>query len=99
MPHYNPFSAGTRVKCNYRKDDTSGYEHVGTVLAKDDPCCWAGTLAFPESDPDPVAVKAHVARCEARGDLVCGTPGPSAQQPVKWDFGKIYWDSQLYAAE
>jgi hypothetical protein len=99
MPQYIPFPAGSRVKCNYRVNDTTKHEHVGTVLAKDDPRAWAGTLAFPESDPDPAAVKAHVEKCERRREDVCGVPGPSAQQPVKWDFGRIYWDSQLYAAE
>jgi hypothetical protein len=99
MPQYNPFPAGTRVKCHYRKDDMTGHEHVGTVMANDDPRVWSGSLAFPESDPDPEAVRAHVARCEARKQPVCGVPGPSAQQPVRWDFGKIYWDHQLYAAE
>lgn len=99
MPHYKPFEPGTRVKCAYRKNDTTGHEHMGTVLAKDDPRCWAGSLAFPEPNPDPRAVRAHVRKVLRRGDSVCGVPGPSAQQPVLWDFGRIYWDSQLYAAE
>lgn len=87
MPQYNPFPPGTRVKCAYRN------QHMGTVLAKDDPRAWAGSLAFPEASPDPQAVRAHVARCESRGDL------SDATQPVAWDFGRIYWDRQLYAAE
>jgi hypothetical protein len=98
MPAYLPFPPGSRVKCAYRVNDTTHYEHVGTVLGKDDPRCWAGTIAFPESNPSQADVSAHVARCEARGDLVCGVPGPAAQQPVLWDFGRIYWDSQLRAA-
>lgn len=84
MPSYKRFPAGTRVKCAYRES----YE--GTVLAHDDPQAWAGSLAFPEQSPDRAAVKAHVARCEARGDL------SDARQPVAWDFGRVYWDSQLY---
>lgn len=92
MPAYIPFPPGTRVKCAYRVNDTTGFEHVGTVLAKDDPRAWAGSLAFPEASPDASAVAAHVARCEARGYL------SDAKQPVLWDFGKLYWDAQLFAA-
>lgn len=74
---------GTRVRCRYR--DT----HAGTVLAKDDPRAWAGSLAFPCDAPDPVAVAAHVARCEAEGLLSDG------KLPVLWDFGTLYWDRDL----
>lgn len=86
MPHYNRFPAGTRVRCAYRD------AHEGTVLAHDDPRAWAGSIAFPGSSPDPAEVTAHVAKCEARGDL------RDARQPVAWDFGRVYWDAQLFDA-
>lgn len=74
---------GTRVRCGYRGD------HVGTVLAPDDPRAWAGSLAFPGPEPAPDKVRAHVRRCRAAGQL------EDDRAPVLWDFGGIYWDNQL----
>jgi len=76
---------GTRVTCTYRG------QHQGTVLSKCDPRAWAGTLAFPEADPDPSKVKAHVRKHVA---LL------NDKHPVLWDTfsePKVYWDSQLSA--
>lgn len=91
MPHYIPFKPGDRVKCAYRVNDTTGHVHEGTVIADDDPRAWAGSIAFPDASPNADDVRAHVARCRARGDLA-----PGAHQPVLWDFGKVYWDTQLH---
>lgn len=74
---------GTRVRCAYRD------AHVGTLLAIDDPRAWVGSIAFPGGEPTPELVRAHVARCRARGDL------DGSRLPVAWDFGKVYWDRQL----
>jgi hypothetical protein len=74
---------GERVTCAYRG------QHQGTVLARDDPRAWAGTLAFPEEKPDPEAVQAHVKR---------HTPRLNDKHPVLWDTfsePRVYWDSQL----
>lgn len=79
---------GMRVRCVYR--DANG--HVGTLLAIDDPRAWAHSLAFPEAGPPAHLVTAHVKRCQARGDL------DGSRLPVLWDFGKLYWDSQLREA-
>lgn len=45
---------GTKVRCSYRGD------HVGRVLAIDDPKAWAGTAAFPMVNPKRAAIKAHI---------------------------------------
>jgi hypothetical protein len=85
---------GARVVCRYRvTEGGAGQAHLGTLLAIDDPRAWAGSLAFPDAVPDPELVKAHVARCIARGDL------RGDERPVLWDFGKVYWDSQLGPAD
>jgi hypothetical protein len=63
--------------------DAWGAPHGGTVLRADDPQAWAGTLAFPSHDPDPVAVRAHV---EKSGSHLDGLV------PVMWDFGRVYWE-------
>lgn len=93
MPQYIPFEPGTRVKCAYRKNDGTGYEHVGTVLAVNDPRVWTGSIAFGDRTPTQEEVDGHVAWCHSQNLLA------DAKQPVKWDFGKIYWDHQLYAAD
>jgi hypothetical protein len=62
----------------------------GTLLARDDPRAWAGTLAFPESDPDPEAVKKHVKRCDEQLWL-------DTRVPVLWDFGtysRVLWEDK-----
>lgn len=85
--------AGARVVCGYRANDTSGQVHVGTLLATDDPRAWAGSLAFPEAEPEQAAVTRHVEECRAWGGLkVFGA------RPVLWDFGKVLWDTQLVPA-
>lgn len=80
-----PMAPGSRVTCRYRGD------HVGTVLAIDDPQVWAGSLAFPEVNPDPGSVREHVSRCLSRGLLL-------DKIPVLWDFGRVYWDRDLTEA-
>jgi hypothetical protein len=45
----------------------------GIVLALDDPVVWANTGVFPMDEPDPEAVRRHVALCQENGlfdDLV-----------------------------
>jgi hypothetical protein len=49
---------GDRVKCTYRGS------HRGTLLALDDPRAWAGTIAFPDANPDPEASPAMAGRAE-----------------------------------
>jgi hypothetical protein len=70
---------GTRVRCAYRGG------HTGTVLSVDDPLAWKGSLAFPEGMPNRAAVKIHVRSL----DLI------SRSKPVLWDFGRVYWDTEL----
>lgn len=59
----------------------------GELLATDDPRAWANTIAFPTENPDPEAVKKHVAWCNAQG-LVNTVP-------VLWNFGEkglvVHW--------
>lgn len=74
---------GQRVTCRYRES------HVGTLLAMNDPQAWAGSLAFPEASPDPIAVREHVLKHASE------LGGPHPKQPVLWDFGKVYWDADL----
>ena len=57
----------------------------GVVLARDDPRAWADTVAFPVPDPDPVVVRAPVARCLERGVL-------GDRIPVAWSFGITRWE-------
>jgi hypothetical protein len=53
----------------------------------DDPAAWSGTLAFfGPGDPEPAEVSAHVARC------VREIPGFTSKVPVKWSFGRVYWE-------
>ncbi len=75
---------GTRVTCRYRPG------HTGTVLADTDPRCWTGSMAFPNGVPTEAQVAEHLARCRV---------GEWQEQPVAWDFGKLYWDGQLVAVE
>lgn len=80
-----PLQPRTLVTCEYRGDS------IGRVLAIDDPRAWAGSLAFPESNPDPENVRAHVKRVRAQGLL-------DEKLPVLWQFKSgehLYWDSQL----
>lgn len=62
--------------------------YAGEVLADDDPRAWAGTIAFPTDDPDPVKVCDHVAWCKSQGLL-------SDVQPVLWEFGRVHWEKSL----
>jgi hypothetical protein len=69
---------GTRVVCSYRGN------HVGKILAVDDPRAWAHTGAFPHDKPDRRAVKEHVLR----------HPTVALKSiPVLWPFG-VMWDSR-----
>lgn len=72
------FKPGQRVTCSYRG------EHVGKVLAVDDPRAWANTIAFPQDKPPRRAVKEHVLRhpTVAVGSI-----------PVQYKFG-VQWDSR-----
>lgn len=59
------------------------------VLRADDPRAWAGSIAFSGSEPDAIAVREHVARCRARGDL------DDDRVPVLWSTfkePKVYWE-------
>jgi hypothetical protein len=91
-PVYGPLrglAAGTRVKCRYRE------QHQGTLLAFDDPRAWQGSIAFGDGLPDRDAVRDHVLKhLDTLGKL-----WPYHNQPVLWDFGKVYWDSDLTAVE
>jgi hypothetical protein len=63
--------------------DCWGLPWKGTVLAPDDPRAWAGTLAFPRGEPEPEAVRAHLAR----------HPGLAVRSvPVLWEFGQVDWE-------
>lgn len=89
-PVYGPLrgiAVGARVTCRYRE------MHQGTLLAHDDPRAWEGSGAFGPGLPDADAVKAHVAKCIERGDLL------GAHYPVLWDFGRVYWDTDLRQIE
>jgi len=70
------FKPGQRVTCSYRG------EHVGKVLALDDPRAWANTLAFPEDRPDRRSVKEHLLRHPTVG---------VTSVPVLYKFG-VQWD-------
>lgn len=90
---------GQRVGCTYRdcppQQPWLHRDHRGTVIARDDPRAWAGTIAFPgPGAPTQKAVREHLAKLDAMGVSVMD------KIPVAWDFGKVYWESAeaLYAA-
>jgi hypothetical protein len=58
---------------------------TGTLLAIDDVEAWAGSLAFPEAEPEQLEVSAHVRWCLGQGLL-------QNKVPVKWGFGKVMWE-------
>lgn len=64
---------------------------AGTVLAKDDPRVWKGTIAFPgKRAPSAAKVKEHVEWCLAQGLL-------ANEVPVLWHFDgkggpRVYWE-------
>lgn len=64
--------------------DCWGLPWKGVVLSPTDPRAWRGTLAFPRGEPDPVAVRAHVARHPALG---------ASRVPVLWEFGEVHWEN------
>ncbi len=74
-------AVGATVRCAYRPG------HVGIVLAMDDVRAWAGTLAFPDPSPDPVAIAAHI----ARHAMVLSA---ERSVPVLYPFG-VRWDREL----
>lgn len=57
----------------------------GVVLALDDVRAWAGSLAFPDENPEQLAVSAHVRWCLDQGLL-------RGKVPVAWEFGKVHWE-------
>ena len=62
--------------------------HKGIVLERDDPRAWARTMAFPSAEPDPEAVKRHVAWCHKEF-------GESNSVPVLWLFAdgpRVFWE-------
>lgn len=75
---------GQLVSCGYR----SG--HIGVVLRIDHPRAWAGTIAFPDRDPDQKAVTAHV---ERHWETLT-TSGVPVKYPVEYPWG-IQWDHDL----
>lgn len=79
---HSDIKPGAKVACAYRGT------HTGIVLANDDPRAWAGTLAFPEANPEPAAVREHVLKVASLLDH---------KRPVLWAFEnpRVYWDSQL----
>ena len=88
---------GTRVRCTYRNDP--GFQHVGTLLADDDPKGWTGSLAFPNGEPTAEEVRAHIARYRAQcPDLAAHD---ATRAVVAWDFGKVYHEKadSLFPAE
>jgi hypothetical protein len=80
---------GTRVKCTYRCGN--GFDHVGTLLADDDPRGWVGSLAFPEGTPTVEQVREHIASYQARDPRLIDYD--STRATVAWDFGKVYRES------
>ena len=72
------FKPGQRVTCRYRG------EHVGKVLALDDPRAWANSIAFPQDRPNRRAVKEHLLRHPTVG---------VKSIPVLYKFG-VQWDSR-----
>lgn len=65
--------------------DCWGRPWGGVVLEQTDPRAWAGTTAFPDEYPNPLAIACHVARCESQGLL-------DDRIPVFWDFGRVWWE-------
>lgn len=57
----------------------------GVVLALDDVRAWAGSIAFPDENPEQLAVSAHVRWCLGQGLL-------RGKVPVAWEFGKVHWE-------
>ena len=55
----------------------------GVVLSLTDPRVWRGTLAFPRGEPDPAAIREHVARYPSLG---------ASRVPVLWEFGQVEWE-------
>lgn len=54
-----------------------GMPLVGTVLALDDVRAWAGTMSFPEKEPEQMLVSLHVRDCLYAGTL--------SMVPVLWE--------------
>jgi hypothetical protein len=79
---------GTRVRCTYRNDP--GFQHVGTLLADDDPRGWVGSLAFPVGTPTVEQVREHIAHYQQDPRLAAYD---KTRATVAWDFGKIYRES------
>lgn len=75
-----------RIPDGHAHPDCWGRPWKGVVLALDDVRAWAGSLAFPEAEPEPLAVSAHVRDCLAQGLL-------RRKVPVAWEFGKVHWES------
>lgn len=86
---HQAITPGTRITAAYRD-----YHHQGTVLAVDDPDAWRNTLAFPTDTPDPADVTTHVRRCQDRERHLIATGRVTRRDslPVRWDFGRVYWE-------
>jgi hypothetical protein len=63
--------------------DCWGRPWKGVVLSPADPRAWRGTLAFPRGEPDPTALREHLARYPSLG---------SSRVPVLWEFGQVEWE-------
>jgi hypothetical protein len=63
---------------------TWGRPWKGVVLSPADPRAWKNTLAFPRGQPDPVAIREHLARHATLG---------VTRVPVLWEFGEVEWES------
>jgi len=90
-------AVGSRVRCTYRNDP--GYQHVGTLLADDDPRGWVGSLAFPDRTPTLEEVRAHITEYQTREPSLAAYDATRAT--VAWDFGKVYREKAdaLFPAE
>jgi len=91
VPHGLPvgITVGTsvgngRIPYGHAHPDCWGRPWQGVVLALDDVEAWTNTLAF-DGKPSQEDVTAHVRQCLAQGLL-------RNKVPVKWEFGKVYWE-------
>lgn len=79
------WSPGTRVTVTYRAE----FNHVGTVLARNDPRAWTGSIAFSGRTPTQEEVDAHLAHPVVAAVFASEK---DARVPIVWDFGNLYWE-------